>query len=501
MRALVFADRQGTELVPLTDQVPLALLPIAGKEVLVHGIEDLVRAGVRELVIVVSALADQIEAAIGDGQRWGVGIRYVLSRGEEDPAAVWRRLSLNEDLPLLVLRGDVLRTPVVARFLARAQGSPGTIVAAIPKDPRGGLVLLRARAHDPMGGEQGLSPALRLLNWSVSARTDAPSALIQVLPLEEAVTVNLLTDIPAYHRANCDLVAGRLPGMALPGRLLALGLTVGPRSRIVPKSLKQGVAFVGANSRIHPEAELLGEVVIGDEVVVDRGATIRDSVILSRTYVGELLEVANAIVSSNLLIRVDTGAALRISDTLLLADLGDGGMGRDAARWLDRFLGLLVLALSLPLWPLAAALAYRESGGRPLLGSMDYLGNRPASPNPDARGPCPVKLRHWRTSIPVLSKLPWLIAVIRGDLRLVGVSPLTPEESAARSEDWQLVRDNAPVGLFGPTQFDLPAKAPIEERLLSDAFYAHHRDWPTDMGFLWRGLKRLFSAEAWRGQE
>ena len=176
-------------------------------------------------------------------------------------------------------------------------------------------------------------------------------------------------------------------------------------------------------------------------------------------------------------------------------------MGRDAARWLDRFLGLLVLALSLPLWPLAAALAYRESGGRPLLGSMDYLGNRPASPNPDARGPCPVKLRHWRTSIPVLSKLPWLIAVIRGDLRLVGVSPLTPEESAARSEDWQLVRDNAPVGLFGPTQFDLPAKAPIEERLLSDAFYAHHRDWPTDMGFLWRGLKRLFSAEAWRGQE
>jgi NDP-sugar pyrophosphorylase family protein len=500
MRALVFADRQGNELAPLTDQVPLALLPVAGKEVLVHCIEDLVGAGVRELVVVVSALADQIEAAIGDGQRWGVGIRYVLSRGEEDPAAVWRRLSLSENLPLLALRGDVLRTPAVAGFLDQAQAFPGSIIAAMPVDPRAGLILLRAHADTPLGDEQGLSPALRLLNWSATVRADARSAVIQLLAME-GVTYNLLTDLPAYHLANRDLVAGRLPGMAPPGRLLALGLRVGPRARIVPRSLKQGVAFVGANSRVHPEAELLGEVIIGDEVVVDRGATIRDSVILSGTYVGELIEVANAIVASNLLIRVDTGAVLRISDTLLLADLAGGGVGGEAARWLDRFLGLLLLALSLPLWPLAAAMAYREVRGRPLLGSRGYLGNLPASPSAESGGQGPMELRHWRTSVPVLRNLPWLIAVVRGNLRLVGVSPLTPDESAARSEDWQFVRDGAPVGLFGPTQFTLPANAPIEERLLSDAFYARQRGWLSDLGFLWQGLKRLFSAEVWRGQE
>jgi NDP-sugar pyrophosphorylase family protein len=500
MRALVFADRQGTALAPLTDQVPLALLPVAGKEVLVHCIEDLVGAGVRELVVVVSALADQIEATIGDGRRWGVLIRYVLSRGEEDPAAVWRRLSLSEDLPLLALRGDVLRTPAVAGFFDQAQGCPGTILAAIPDDPRGGLVLLRTPTDTLMGNGHGLSRALRLLNWSAPGSGEALSEPIQALPMH-AVTFNLLSDIPAYHRANRDVVAGRFPGIALPGRLVALGLTLGPRARVVPKSLKQGVAFVGANSKVHPEAELLGEVVIGDEVVVDRRATIRDSVILSRTYVGELVEVANAVVASNLLIRVDTGAVLHISDTLLLADLAKGGIGGVVARSLDRFLGLLLLALSLPLWPLAAAMAYREIGARPLLGSRDYLGNLAASPSAEGGGLVPVELRHWRTSVPVLRSLPWLIAVVRGNLRLVGVSPLTPDESAARSEDWQFVRDGAPVGLFGPTQFNLPANAPIEERLLSDAFYARQRGWLSDLGFLWQGLKRLFSAEAWRGQE
>ena len=61
----------------------------------------------------------------------------------------------------------------------------------------------------------------------------------------------------------------------------------------------------------------------------------------------------------------------------------------EAARWLDRFLGLLLLVLSLPLWPLAAALAYRESGGRPLLGSETYLGNPPTSPSPPPPTPSP----------------------------------------------------------------------------------------------------------------
>ncbi len=554
MRALVFADRQGAELAPLTENLPLALLPVAGKEVLVHCIEDLVGAGVRELLIVVSAHADQIEAALGDGRRWGAAFRFVLSRGEEDPGEVWRRLSLAEDEPLLALRGDVLRAPAVAAFLDLAQGRAGARLVGHLGDPRGGLVLVRPRlamaessSELPGGGPgtlsgpvadqsvitglagtavtragtddsassaaiAGVAPAQGMevevlavpaalgdLRWSVpraSARS-VPSLAVDSFDLLPA-QLNLLTSIGDYHRANRDLVAGRFLGIALPGRMVALGLTLGRRAQVSPKCLKQGVAFVGANSRVHPEAELLGEVVIGDEVVVDRGATIRDSVILSRTYVGELVEVANAVVASNLLIRVDTGAVLRISDAFLLGNLAEGGMGGVAARGFDRLFGLMLLLLSLPLWPLAALLAAREAGGDPLLAGREYLGTRPPSPSHEVAEARPLVLRHWRTGVPVLRHLPWLIAVVRGDLRLVGVSPLTPEESAARNEDWQFVRDSAPVGLLGPTQLNVPADAPIEERLLSDAFYARQRSWGRDMGFLWQGLRQLFIAQAWR---
>ncbi|MBP6807402.1 MAG: NDP-sugar synthase, partial [Chromatiaceae bacterium] len=449
MRALVFADRQGAELAPLTENLPLALLPVVGKEVLVHGVEDIVGAGIRDLVIVVSDHADQIEAALGDGRRWGAKFRFVLSRGGEDPVEIWQRLNLGDQEPVLVLRGDVLRAPAVASFLEQAQGRPGTaVIGESLADPRGGLVLLRA------GGGAG-TPPLSDLRWTTTGAPAQPDGA-ERLDLG-AVDLNLLADIADYHRANRDIVAGRFHGIPLPGRTVALGLSVGRRANVSPKCLKQGVAFVGANSRVHPEAELIGEVVIGDDVVVDRGATIRDSVILSKTYVGELVEVANAVVASNLLIRVDTGAVLRISDAFLLANLAKGGATGALGRWLDRLAGLLLLILSLPLWLVAAFLAQREGGGGRLLEARDMEGDRREQPGDPMSPRRTVVLLHWRTRVPVLRHLPWLLAVVRGDLRLVGVSPLTPEQSAARDEDWQFVRDAAPVGLLGPTQFQVPA--------------------------------------------
>jgi len=485
MHALVFADRLGAELEPLTEKLTVPLLPIAGKELLVYTIEELVGAGIRDLVVVASGHGEQSGASIlGDGQRWGANIRYVLSRGEEPPSAVWPRLNLADAEAVLVLRGDVLRSPRTREFLDEAQSKTGTSTfCELGEDPRGGLFLLRPGCPEP--GE--LVDSLR---W------DKPNPL----PSEGGCVVadaslNCLEDLPAFHRANLDLLAGRFKGLDVSGRSVALGLCAGRSTTVFPKSLKKGVAYVGANSRVHPEAELFGEVVIGDNVVVDRAATIRDSVILPQTYVGELVEVGNAIVSGNYLVRVDTGTMLKISEAFLLGNLG-ATQGRVRVSQWDRVTGLLLLLLSVPLWPFAAAAAALSDGGT-LLGSRELVGNR-ASPAGGSRTGNGFVARHWNTRIPILRNLPRLVAVVQGDLRLVGVSPLTPEESDARTEDWQMVRDQAPVGLLGPTQFNLPEDAPLEERLLSDAFYAREQSWKKEMGYLLSGLASLFTGESWR---
>jgi hypothetical protein len=267
---------------------------------------------------------------------------------------------------------------------------------------------------------------------------------------------------------------------------------------VSPKSLKKGVAYVGDNSRIHADAEFVNEVVVGRDVVVDRAATIRDSVVLPQTYVGELVEVANAIVSSSHLIRVDTGAIVAISDAFLLGSLGRSEKQRSPTSAWNRLGGVLLLGLSLPLWPIAAAAARLSSEG-PMLESRRLVGNR----SRDAQagdGERSFTARNWNTPVPVLRYLPRVLPLITGDLRLLGVSPLALEESESRTEDWQKVRDQAHVGLLGPTQLSLPENAPLEERLLCDAFYAREQSLGKDLHYLLQGVKLLFTPSAWKAQ-
>lgn len=485
MRALILADRLGSELEPLTEKTSLPLLPITGKELVIYTIEDLVSAGIRDLVVVSTAHGEQTGAStLGDGQRWGASIRYVLSRGEEPPSEIWARLNLSDAEAVLVLRGDVLRSPAAGAFLTEARKETQTLACCSgTEDPRGTILLLRPGCPEP--GE-----LLNGLRWS-DPEPIPPEGRLDL----GAGSLNCLDDLQAFHRANLDILSGRFAGLSVSGRSVALGLHAGRRASVSPKSLKKGVAYVGADSRVHPHAELVGEVVIGDNVVVDQAATIRDSVILPRTYVGELVEVGNAIVANNQLLRVDTGAMLKITDAFLLGNLGVGE-GRSRMSWWDRIAGLLLLLVSVPLWPFAA-LASALSGGERLMSARELVGNRIAPPAADT-GAQTFLARHWNTRVPVLRNLPRLLAVMRGDLRLVGVSPLTPEQTSARSEDWQMVRDRAPVGLLGPTQLNLPEDAPLEERLLSDAFYVREQGWSKDIGYLLGGLAMLFNGRAWR---
>jgi NDP-sugar pyrophosphorylase family protein len=491
MRALVFLDRPGAALAPLDQQYAPALLPLADKPLVLHRLEEIIGAGVTECIFVLAEHADRLENLLGGGERWGGRFRYALSRGGEAPSQVWPRIKLDGDQPLLALRADLLVGPCIMRFLDHAQGMAGTTVLGAAADPRASLLLLRA-------GHPGAGPLLELLHWP----RPAAAAVEHVVDLGD-VAVNPIDSLGEYHRASRDLVAGRLPGLAASGREVALGLTAGRRAAVVARSLKQGQAYVGENSRVSADAELLGEVVIARDVVVDRGATIADSVILPHSYIGELVEVSNAIVAHDVLVRVDTGAVLKVADAFLLGRLGGAAHGPEGPRLLDRGVGVLLLLLSLPLWLLASAAAALElATGSRLLRREMLIGNRLKASHQgeplvgDAERAFPA----WRfaTGIPVLATLPRVLALVSGDLRLVGVSPLTPQESKARTEEWQRARDRAPVGLIGPTQLTLPADAPSDERLMSDAFYAGQRSALGDLRWLWVGLLGLFSRRAWQ---
>jgi NDP-sugar pyrophosphorylase family protein len=77
VQVLVLAGGLGTRMRPRTDTMPKALLPVAGRPFAERQVELLVDHGVDDIVFAVAYLGHMIQDTLGDGRRWGIGIRYV----------------------------------------------------------------------------------------------------------------------------------------------------------------------------------------------------------------------------------------------------------------------------------------------------------------------------------------------------------------------------------------------------------------------------------------
>jgi glucose-1-phosphate thymidylyltransferase len=70
------------------------LIPVANKPVLFRVIEAIRDAGIEEIGIVVGDTAKEIEAAVGQGQRWGVQITYIQ---QENPLGLAHAVKISQD--------------------------------------------------------------------------------------------------------------------------------------------------------------------------------------------------------------------------------------------------------------------------------------------------------------------------------------------------------------------------------------------------------------------
>ena len=229
--ALILAAGRGERMRPLTDTTPKPLLHVQGKPLIAWHLEALARDGVRDVVINTAHLEDQFPAALGDGSRWGLRIRYSME-GRDHGGALETAGGIAKALPMLgdafwVLAGDVFVPGFVfdaAAARAFAQGDDWGHMWLVPNPghvPQGDFAL---SALSDKG--QGIGPNTGRVLRKDAAPAGTPAFTYSTIGLyRPAMVAGIVPGTKAALRPSLEraIDAGKLSGQLYEGPWVDVG--------------------------------------------------------------------------------------------------------------------------------------------------------------------------------------------------------------------------------------------------------------------------------------
>lgn len=235
MKAIILAAGRGERMRPLTDHTPKPLLAVRGKPLIEWHVEALARAGVREIVVNTAWLEEQIVAALGDGSRFGVAIRYSME-GRDFGGALETAGGIATALPLLVDHADdpfwvvsgdifapgfVFERAAVERFAGSAEQAHLWLVPNPPFHPKGDFGL----DSDGHGLADGAGPDGR--TWTYANFALMRAALVAaVAPGTKRPLAPLLFDGMRARRITAQVYRGEWENVGTPAQLEMLNRTL-----------------------------------------------------------------------------------------------------------------------------------------------------------------------------------------------------------------------------------------------------------------------------------
>jgi glucose-1-phosphate thymidylyltransferase len=314
LKGLILSGGKGTRLRPITHTSAKQLVPVANKPVLFYGIEAMAQAGVRDVGIVIAPeTGDEIRQAAGNGERFGVRIRYIV---QDEPlglahAVLTAQPFLGEDPFVMYLGDNLLQGGITDLVGAFREHQPDALILLTPvPDPHNYGVAELAQAP---AGEVGR--VVRLVEKPPQPATDL--ALVGVYMFTSAIHRAAesiqpsgrgeleITDAIQHLLDNGSRVephivrgwwkdTGRLDDMLEANRLILDNLEKRVQGELVDSQVAGRVA-------IEPGARLERTTVRGP-AIVGAGAELRDCYIGPYTAVGENCRVQNAEVEHSILL-------------------------------------------------------------------------------------------------------------------------------------------------------------------------------------------------------
>lgn len=144
-KAIVLVGGEGTRLRPFTYELPKALLPIHGKPMVLHVLEQLKLHGVTDIILAIGYKGDKIQEYFSNGHQFGLNIRYVIENKPLGTAGPLRLAKKYLTEPFFIVWGDILSHLDLTDFMYfhKEHGGLATVALTTVSDPsRYGVAML-----------------------------------------------------------------------------------------------------------------------------------------------------------------------------------------------------------------------------------------------------------------------------------------------------------------------------------------------------------------------
>jgi len=228
MKAMILAAGRGERMRPLTDATPKPLLRLGGRPIIEWTIQRLARAGFVDLVINHAHLGHLVEAALGDGSRLGVSIRYSPEKEAlETAGGIAKALPLLVPGPFVAVNGDILCDFDFATLRARELGGDLAhlvLAANPPHHPQGDFPVRDGRVQNGDGPR-----------WTFAGiGLYRPELFASIRAGENAKLAPLLREAMARGLVGGEIHGGAWLDVGTPERLEAANLEAEPGGRERP---------------------------------------------------------------------------------------------------------------------------------------------------------------------------------------------------------------------------------------------------------------------------
>jgi len=353
MKAVILVGGEGTRLRPLTCNKVKPLVPVLNRPFLEHLVDHLKRHGIREIILTLGHLAEQIQEYFGDGGRFGVSMTYLIEDSPLGTAGGVKNAEPLLETSFLVFNGDIFSDIDLTNMMDfHREKKADTSIALTPVDD-----------PTPYG----------------VVETDAEGRVERFVekPRREEVTTNMINagiyimelHVLDYIARNVFFTFERdvFPSLLETGKAVygypsqAYWIDIGTPEKYlklhhdllqrctVDKGIRfEGESFVHSSARIEgpvligegcfisKDCTIRGPAVLGSKCRIEGGAVIEGAVLWQNCRVGEKARLRNCVVASGCCIEEQS----EVLDECVLGDnviIGKGNrLSKGIKIWPDR---------------------------------------------------------------------------------------------------------------------------------------------------------------------